>query len=83
MGDQELIKEARSYVCNALAAYAEAFALMSENELDEDFFASIEEFLAIVESMIPMFKTMWEIDKKRNPDKSFVEFIIEAYKGRG
>lgn len=81
--DRELIKEARGYVCNAIAAYAEAFDLMNEEDLDKEFFTEVVEVLTVLESMMPMFKTLWEIDKKDNPDESFLEFITKFFEKRG
>ena len=80
---KELIAEARGCVCNALAAYAEAFEVMSEEELDEKFFSEIESLLMVMESMVPMFKTLWELDKRENPDETFLEFLEKVVRERG
>lgn len=79
----ELLKEARSCVCNAVAAYAEAFEIMDEEDLNEEFFSEIEELLIVTESMVPMFKTLWELDKKEHPDETFLEFVQKVLEKRG
>lgn len=83
MENEKLIKEARGYVCNAVAAYGEAFELLAPEELNEEFFSEIEDLLVVLESMVPMFKTLWELDKKMNPDKTFLEFLNEIVERRG
>lgn len=80
---ENLIKEARSYVCNAVAAYGEAFGLMAPEDLNEEFFSEIEDLLTVMESMVPMFKALWELDKKTCPDKTFVEFLSDVLEKRG
>ena len=79
----ELLKEAHSYVCNAVAAYAEAFEIMDEEDLNEEFFSEIEELLMVMESTVPMFKTLWELDKREYPDETFLEFIQKVLEKRG
>ena len=61
---EDLIKEARGYICNGVAAYAEAFNLMPAEDMNKEFFSEIESLLMVMESMVPMFKTIWELDMK-------------------
>lgn len=80
---KELIAEARGYICNGVAAYVEAFDLAPAEKLDEEFFSEIESLLMVMESMVPMFKTLWELDKREHPDKTFLEFMQEVVDKRG
>ena len=80
---KELIAEARGCVCNALAAYTEAFEIVDKEELNEEFFSEIESLLMVMESMVPMFKTLWELDKRENPDETFLEFMEKVLDKRG
>lgn len=80
---EDLIKEARGCICNGIAAYIEAFDLMPVEDMNEEFFSEIEALLMVMESMVPMFKTLWELDKRTNPDKTFLEFMQEVINKRG
>ena len=80
---QALLAEARGYVCNALAAYIEAFELEDQFPITEELFEDITDALRALESTMPMFKTLWEINKKIDPDQSFGEFLKEMFEKRG
>ena len=81
--EQALLAEARGYICNALAAYIEAFGLEDEFPITEELFEDITDALRALETTVPMFKTLWEINKKVDPDQSFGEFLKEAFEKRG
>ena len=80
---QALFEEARGYVCNALAAYIEAFELEYEFPICEEMFEDVTDALRALETTVPMFKTLWEINKKVEPDQSFGEFLKEMFDKRG
>lgn len=80
---QALLAEARGYICNALAAYIEAFGLEDEFPINEEMFEDVTDALRALETTVPMFKTLWEINKKVDPDQSFGEFLKEAFEKRG
>ena len=80
---EDLIKEARGYICNGVAAYIEAFDLIPAEDINEEFFSEIESLLMVMESMVPMFKTLWELDKRENPDETFLEFMEKVLDKRG
>lgn len=80
---QALLAEARGYICNALAAYIEAFGLEDEFPICEEMFEDVTDALRALETTIPMFKTLWEINKKVDPDQSFAEFLKEAFEKHG
>lgn len=80
---QALLAEARGYVCNALAAYIEAFELEDEFPICEELFEGITDALRALETTVPMLKTLWEINKKSEPDQSFGEFLKEVFEKRG
>ena len=79
---QELIAEARACICNGLAAYVEAFDLLPQEEVNEDFFEAIEDMLKIAESAVPMLQVLYELAKKDNPDLTFSEFLAEFMKNK-
>ena len=80
---QALLAEARGYICNALAAYIEAFGLEDEFPINEEMCEDVTDALRALETTVPMFKTLWEINKKVDPDQSFGEFLKEAFEKRG
>lgn len=81
--NEALLAEARGYVCNALAAYIEAFELEDEFPIEEKLFEDITDALRALETTVPMFKTLWEINKKVEPDQTFSEFLIKMFDKRG
>lgn len=81
--NEALLAEARGYICNALAAYIEAFGLEDEFPIEEKLFEDITDALRALETTIPMFKTLWEINKKVEPDQTFNEFLIKMFEKRG
>ena len=81
--NEALLAEARGYVCNALAAYIEAFGLEDEFPIGEELFEDITDALRALETTVPMFKTLWELNKKVEPDQSFGEFLKEEFDKRG
>lgn len=80
---QALLAEARGYVCNALAAYIEAFELEDQFPICQEMFEDVTDALRALETTVPVFKTLWEINKKDNPDQSFGEFLKEMFEKRG
>ena len=78
----ELIAEARACICNGLAAYVEAFDLLPQEEINEEFFGAIEDMLKLAESTVPMLQTLYELAKKDNPDLTFSEFVVELLKNK-
>ena len=80
---QALLAEARGYVCNALAAYVEAFELEDQFPITEEFFEDVTDAMRALETTVPMLKTLWEINKKTDPDQTFGEFLKEMFEKRG
>ena len=56
---EQLKREARAYVINAMIAYAEVFDLLEEGEvLDEQMITKIENLVIEYEKMIPVYVTL-------------------------
>ena len=61
---EELIREARAYAVNAILAYSEAFDLNDGEPWTEEDVEELEKLLIKIEQMIPMYKKLYEIQKK-------------------
>ena len=60
---EDLIHEARAYLINAIVAYSEAFELTDE-PVDEEDIAALEEAIIKGEKMVPMYKKLFELKEK-------------------
>ena len=74
----ELISEGRASLINGLVAYGTAFELLTEDQIDESLFETLDYALQGMEVMIPPMKSLYELDKKRgSTDEDFLGWLAQ------
>ena len=62
--NEALKAEGRAYLINALLCYGKAFELLTEDDMDEEDIAELEQAIVKLEQMAPMYIKLYDMQNK-------------------